>query len=467
VTLTFDAPHNFVVYSLITIDNMRDTYALMQKSMTSNVATITTTSDHNIPAGAKITISGMDDIYTITDVSLTDGIARIGIGDHNCQVNDQITISNIKDSLPVIAVSMTTGIASLYFSSAHNFSAGDEVTVSGIDATFNGTYELIDVTDLEVKYKTANAQKIADANQAYETAVATAIQNNKTPSTDGDVQTAWKNLQTITNAANSNVSSKKTATSALVTSKSSIFNGTYTISDTTQRTVLFNKSTASDELSRPITPPVATVSKRSANGETCTLTFTATPPFAVGDNVYVSAITSRYNSPSAVDFFPITGVDYTTNTITYKYKNGADESEVASSGTVTGKTLATINSVFSGDYTASSVTSNTVSYSKTSTVTSRSASADTQFDPGLCALVLDTSQVYKPGEQIVIAGVGSRYNGTVSVINCIETEDSVTITYSKSGVAESSTSSSGTVTAIRINVPAGTKVAYMKICLTK
>jgi hypothetical protein len=52
--------------------------------------------------------------------------------------------------------SLTSNIASLTVSEAHTFVVGETITVSGVDATFNGSYEVSAITDLTVSYaKTA------------------------------------------------------------------------------------------------------------------------------------------------------------------------------------------------------------------------------------------------------------------------------------------------------------------------
>lgn len=66
----------------------------------------------------------------------------------NVTTNEEITIIESLRGVLTPAVSnkaLTSNVATLTTSSAHNLLAGDEIVVTGVDATFNGTYTVIDV----------------------------------------------------------------------------------------------------------------------------------------------------------------------------------------------------------------------------------------------------------------------------------------------------------------------------------
>jgi hypothetical protein len=79
----------------------------------------------------------------------------------NVTTNEEITIIESLRGVLTPAVSnkaLTSNVATLTTSSEHNLLAGDEIVVTGVDATFNGTYVILDVpTTTTLTYsKTAN-----------------------------------------------------------------------------------------------------------------------------------------------------------------------------------------------------------------------------------------------------------------------------------------------------------------------
>ena len=79
----------------------------------------------------------------------------------NITTNEEITIIESLRGVLTPAVTnkaLTSNVATLTTSSAHNLLAGDEIVVTGVDSTFNGTYTILDVpTNVTLTYtKTAN-----------------------------------------------------------------------------------------------------------------------------------------------------------------------------------------------------------------------------------------------------------------------------------------------------------------------
>ena len=83
--------------------------------------------------------------------------------EYRSSVNETYTISN---------KALTSNVATLTTSLAHDFNVGNTVTVSGVDATFNGTYTVTAVTSTTFSYaKTAtNVTSIASGGSVSETA---------------------------------------------------------------------------------------------------------------------------------------------------------------------------------------------------------------------------------------------------------------------------------------------------------
>jgi hypothetical protein len=90
--------------------SVNETYAVSNKALTSNVATLTTSTAHDFNVGNTVTVAGVDS-WLISNKALT------------------------------------SNIATLTTSTVHGFTAGNSVTVVGVgvDATFNGTYTIIAV----------------------------------------------------------------------------------------------------------------------------------------------------------------------------------------------------------------------------------------------------------------------------------------------------------------------------------
>ena len=60
-----------------------------------------------------------------------------------------LSVEGESDLVPVLAYSLTSNVAKLYTSRPHGLSSGDDVFVSGIDATFNGAYTVVAQTAAE------------------------------------------------------------------------------------------------------------------------------------------------------------------------------------------------------------------------------------------------------------------------------------------------------------------------------
>jgi hypothetical protein len=85
----------------------------------------------------------------------------------NVTTNEEITIIESLRGVLTPAVSnkaLTSNVATLTTSSAHSLLAGDEIVVTGVDSTFNGTYTIIDVpTTTTLTYSKTAANVVSAA----------------------------------------------------------------------------------------------------------------------------------------------------------------------------------------------------------------------------------------------------------------------------------------------------------------
>jgi hypothetical protein len=110
-TIETPDPHGIVPGTPILINGV--TYSgettVTNKSLSSNIATLTTSTEHEYYSGDIISISGVDNTFnspgvavrsiaTITNKAMTDGTATLTATSHPFQVNDKINISGVDDT---------------------------------------------------------------------------------------------------------------------------------------------------------------------------------------------------------------------------------------------------------------------------------------------------------------------------------------------------------------------------------
>ena len=146
------------------------TATVNNKALTTNVATLTTAAAHYFSAGDIIAITGVDTTFngtfTITGVPTTTtftynliatdvastavtptGVATITSDTDGILNHDEYDVDKL---YPTITASvsnkqLTSNVATLTTSAAHGLKLGMEIVVSGVDATFNGTYDITSV----------------------------------------------------------------------------------------------------------------------------------------------------------------------------------------------------------------------------------------------------------------------------------------------------------------------------------
>ena len=155
-TLTTSAPHGFLVgeqvnvsgidstnfngtyiISSVSRDGLQFSYAksrtdsrlIINSSLSNAVATITTAAPHGFIVGEGVTVSDVNSSY--------DGSYEI----ESTPTDTTFTYARVRDTrVSIVAKSASNSTATLTTSSPHKLSAGDQVTVSNVDSTFNGTY---------------------------------------------------------------------------------------------------------------------------------------------------------------------------------------------------------------------------------------------------------------------------------------------------------------------------------------
>jgi hypothetical protein len=130
--------------------------------------------------------------------------------------------------------SLTNAVATLTTSVAHTYLVGESVTVAGVDATFNGTYTITEVTSGTFSY----AKIAADVTETAATTALTATITNKE---------LTSNVATLTTSA---AHGYQVGESVVVSNVNATFDGTYTITSVTSTTFSYSK-TDSDVPSSP------------------------------------------------------------------------------------------------------------------------------------------------------------------------------------------------------------------------
>jgi len=138
-------------------------YTIITKKLTGNVATITTSTAHGFAANQTVVISGVDNTfdgtYTISTVPTTTTFtyskthATLNSGNDinvrataysaNQSTQTTQTYDGTVLSATVTNKALTSNVATLTAAS-HGFDEGSLVTIKGVDALFDGTYQVID-----------------------------------------------------------------------------------------------------------------------------------------------------------------------------------------------------------------------------------------------------------------------------------------------------------------------------------
>lgn len=133
---------------------------VVNKALTSNVATLTTFEAHNLAVNDSVTIANVDATFngtyivdsvptstTFTYAKTASQVTSTRIGDVSYSINNKVLSANV---------------ATLTTTATHDFLVNEVVEITGVDATFNGTYTIAAITSTTFSYE-KNASNVTSA----------------------------------------------------------------------------------------------------------------------------------------------------------------------------------------------------------------------------------------------------------------------------------------------------------------
>jgi hypothetical protein len=148
---------------------------VINKQLTSNVATLTTRVAHNFVAGDSVVVASVDSTYNGTyaivaaPTSTTFTYAKTNA--------DLVSTSIGQVTYTITNKSLTSNVATLTTSITHAMTIGTVVDVTGVDSTFNGQYTITAVTTNTFSYAKTNTNVVSTSSSGsavYYTSVSTA-----------------------------------------------------------------------------------------------------------------------------------------------------------------------------------------------------------------------------------------------------------------------------------------------------
>lgn len=339
------------------IENVSDTFSIVQKSLNNNIAEIETSEPHSFNVNDSIFISGVDSVFngtyrvtaktlntfsfaktrnttaSISGVSIISNQANvITVDPHEFILGETVTISGIGGnydgsytitSIPssttftyavtrtnarnIVNRVMNSNVASITLDANHGFVVGESVLVSGINEAFNGVYQIASTpTNNTFTY---NRERATSRNIT--------------------VKARSSNIATITTSSSHGLS----ATEQVTISGVDGFNGTFTVT-----AILSSNSFSFNQTGSNLNPTAVTdgklivnkrlVSKRKRQGNVATITTATAHGLFVGETVNIESVGTGYNGNGKI----ITSVP-TSNSFTFA-STGTDEAETNSSGLV-------------------------------------------------------------------------------------------------------------------------------------
>jgi hypothetical protein len=141
-----------VDYSQFNVLRRRDAQqfaSITNKALTSNVATLTTAAAHGLSVGQTVSITNVDDTFNGTFVVLsTDTTTTFTYA----KTATDVPSAAVTSSWTITKKELGGEIATITTSTNHSIQAEDYVTISGLDATFNGTYQVLEITATTFTY---------------------------------------------------------------------------------------------------------------------------------------------------------------------------------------------------------------------------------------------------------------------------------------------------------------------------
>ena len=315
---------------------------IAHKSLVTSVATLETTIPHGFTAGQEITVSGVDSVFDGTySITAVPTVSTFTYG--KTRVPPRTIVSKI----------LVSNIATLATADAHNFIIGEQVTVSGVDSNFNGTFAITAIpSPNEFSYAATrtNARFIIKKQMANDVVTLTTSGPHGFATTEPvnitGVDLSLNGGYTITNTTADTFSYKRirstqrnvitkalasnTATlttsephgyvvgeSVVIENVDSTFNGTYVITQLPSTTTFSYAKTFTGSIAA-ITVIGGTVrsgsriiKSRQLIGNVATITTVNAHGALVGEEVTISGIDATFNGAYIVTSIP------TNNTFTY------------------------------------------------------------------------------------------------------------------------------------------------------
>jgi hypothetical protein len=141
-----------VDYSQFNVLRRRDAQqfaSVTNKALTSNVATLTTAAAHGLSVGQTVSITNVDDTFNGTFVVLS--VPTTTTFTYAKTFTD-VTSAAVTSSWTITKKALGGEVATITTSANHTIQAEDYVTISGLDATFNGTYYVLNTTPTTFTY---------------------------------------------------------------------------------------------------------------------------------------------------------------------------------------------------------------------------------------------------------------------------------------------------------------------------
>lgn len=448
------APNSFT-YSLATA-NVTATAAtstasieITTKTVVSNVATLTTNVAHGFTSGQSVTITNVDatfnGTFTIASIPTTTSFTY-------SLITANVATASAGSSAQIISYkALASNVATLTTVAAHGYSVGQDVTILGVDSTFNGTYRIVSTpTTTTFTY----------------TLVGSYANVSIVPATTGSA------VVITTKALTSNVATITTATAHGLTTGQYVgiqnvdatFNGVWLLASASGTTFTFAVTaanvasqeagvlTGTNILTKDLTGTVATISTYAPHG------------LNVGDTVVIAGVDVNFNGTWVVTAIPTTySFSYTVTNPGYNesayYASSYSAAPVITTGSVAAN-IATVttsavhnliagqwititgtnNNVYNGNWLIQTVptTTSITFYVQTTTVASTTingtvsplAIAVTNIALTSNVATLTTSQVhgYSTNQWIIVNGISAIFNGIYQITS---TPTTTTLTYTR------------------------------------
>lgn len=357
--------------------------SIVSKKLLNNVATITTRTNHGFSTGQSIFIQGVDTVFngtytisstptvtsftygknrvpprTVTGAILVSNIATLTTSEaHQFIEGESVTISNLgvnyngsyvissidstttfsyaltrTNSKAITNKQMSSDVATLTMSSDHGFVVNENVSISSIDDTFDGTYKISSTpTSTTFTYK-----------------IERSTINTAT------IRSLFSGVATITLTEDHGFSLGE---QVVVSDVGANYDGTYTVTQIPSSTTFSYAKSASDETAILVTtgtviPIKRAVVARQLIGGVATLTTSSGHGFLTGESVTVSSLGASFDGSYVITSVP------DTNTFTYSKASanvvfsvaGGSISSRAQSGTTASIITSSAHNFTSGQY---------------------------------------------------------------------------------------------------------------------